>query len=1743
MHVRKDSKGKDVRRADFGEGPVDESAGKVQLAKALEDLPVVEQLQALSPSRPLQQKTDDKGMPWLPSPVQTTGGGASADSIKQTAASGFSGSSGPLPHLDKIQESFGSHDVSGVKAHVGGPAADANTAMGAEAYASGDKVAFKDSPSLHTAAHEATHVIQQGAGVSLKDGVGQHGDKYERHADKVADKVVRGESAQGLLDATHGSGSTTSRTTQTTVQGDAGALTGLPYTALSLLGVQIPVAELPFEIKGSKAIIPLDRQIGGLNLGTAETDLKTGAGKIDGQVPIPLGKVFNGVFDMEVDTSGKIRAETKGATVGIGRIATGTLDMVITNEGVTGSGEFSVGKDLGISRLIAVPRGSSVVVPEFNFPFAGGGHVVFQQAEVKVHPFGSRKTGEARAQVTELHYDIGAGLVNGEGTFAVVRALKPKKKKGGYNLMVMPQTQGQFVIENNKVTRVEGTILACLKQGTKPFIDGQFVGEVLPQEGLISGQGDLSIHAEKEFNLTRFSVTVGGKPKQHGKAKEGESLEAGGGGKKKNKKMRWKSKPIVGRVWLENNDIVAFGGTVPFSIISNYPEFRSIDEDPTKPKKLFTGTATFKWGLGKGIELLDAMATARFEMLRYDKAGENSSFMILVGQKPKPAPKPEAEGEAPDTGGKKKKKKKKPAATSLHVLITNNELQSVSLNNVMWEYKKTFGSGKLLHLSGAMNATWNHAQREIDGTLSGHLRKAFPVQQGIGPNKAILKRGGGATLSIAGSAFQSFGLHGVNFLVSHQLGAQTVNLVGMLNEGSYNAGSGLSMDARLTQKNRLTFGQGRNRIRIDKGGTVHVAYANSQLQLLDFAKLGIMARFGRKKYSGRLDRLTYDGSNVTVKAFVDLGLPPQVLAQSPGIRLKQGSELGIEMENGIPTGFEGTIVADILDSKHKPLAEAQITVSDVDLSQGLPLISGSVKITSARPISLMDGKLTLAPGAAAGATLKKNQLESLELQKIGLKLMALQEKGVDGYIESAKLANTKKGPKISLSGGSLGPLYFMNNKLEVGLEDIGLTDSKDFTATVAGKYKLNEKASAWLKGKLSSANNFIPEVKLGGKMDVNLLEGRPLFKLGDFDKPKQLLDFAANFTVVVVPCSFGIEVGTALQAGTTDLVLSTELNTEFFSLDPEKFEMPDFKVGASLTGGLYAMGMLQVAFKGGVGMLPYAFVGIKVPATGYLKPTITGTGKGTFESKGGKLGGDLDVDLGLATDLDLSLAPCLNLTIFDHEFDTPELFEKKHTFSDLLGFSKNWNWKFGPLHGEKPSQESLTQDSGGTIEQDFAQKESEKASVAPATQPGGALPGTSDGGGMMDELKHVTKLVGVVGKFSDILNVVQKAIRFEIPDDPGLGTIEDLVTKGVDLEGLIGAFDRFEQACREAEESGALQWLQDKLPEGWKFLPDLIRYYLDTVDFVADGIEAGMDLLGFDTPEKVRAECDARLAAGLAERGGVNKVADALRAQGIEFTWAKTIAKWMHEDGPFGYTTRSIWAPYFEIGADDDFTEFYLSFMENASLETDAYAMKLRLAGVDRGTIEVLKARYFHTYCQHDYRIDHSGIQENEAKTGRIKVLTGKEEALYSTFAIDYSNKLIAKGLDSQSALNIANYRACILAEAMPTRDDASSADKLASAKVFFNGMSPGEAERTAFQRLEQLTPEIEEYKNDLISKGVDEGRAAEVAADMQTYRMAPTEVLLADGSSSPNAFVEMFKTNWKNEEKLALDSAGKKKA
>lgn len=173
--------------------------GKATLTASLPSDAAPVQARSIDPGK----ATLTAGLPLDAAPVQRKQSLATTLSPEATHAAADEGTRGggePLPFREQIQTSFGAHDISDVRAHVGGNAANASEAIGARAYATGRNVAFAGAPDLHTAAHEAAHVVQQRGTVQLKGGIGEAGDAYERHADAVADRVVQGAPAGDLLD-------------------------------------------------------------------------------------------------------------------------------------------------------------------------------------------------------------------------------------------------------------------------------------------------------------------------------------------------------------------------------------------------------------------------------------------------------------------------------------------------------------------------------------------------------------------------------------------------------------------------------------------------------------------------------------------------------------------------------------------------------------------------------------------------------------------------------------------------------------------------------------------------------------------------------------------------------------------------------------------------------------------------------------------------------------------------------------------------------------------------------------------------------------------------------------------------------------------------------------------------------------------------------------------------------------------------------------------------------------------------------------------------------------------------------------------------------------------------------------------------------------------------------------------------------------------------------------------------------
>ena len=218
--MRFDSRSGGVGDAHQDLDPVADAPGRRTLAEQLAAPPAITgSLQARSATTSAPAVEDRSSLSGVHRPTlasmfgghlrRDAGGPPSDASPEAAAARGIATPSTPLPFLSLIQRSFGRHDVASVQAHVGDTATASARALNADAYATGNHVVLGPSADLFTVAHEAAHVVQQRGGIQLK-GLGQAGDVHEQHADEVAVLVVRGESAEAVLDrGAGGSGSTT----------------------------------------------------------------------------------------------------------------------------------------------------------------------------------------------------------------------------------------------------------------------------------------------------------------------------------------------------------------------------------------------------------------------------------------------------------------------------------------------------------------------------------------------------------------------------------------------------------------------------------------------------------------------------------------------------------------------------------------------------------------------------------------------------------------------------------------------------------------------------------------------------------------------------------------------------------------------------------------------------------------------------------------------------------------------------------------------------------------------------------------------------------------------------------------------------------------------------------------------------------------------------------------------------------------------------------------------------------------------------------------------------------------------------------------------------------------------------------------------------------------------------------------------------------------------------------------------
>ncbi len=131
-------------------------------------------------ARDREEELESVEEPWRPAPGKRS---------RTAGLRGHASELAPFPHRAAIERAF--EQAVPDRARLG--AADDCAAIGAEAFAVGDQVAFaRREPALHTAAHEAAHVLQE------RSGAGGATD-LEAHAEQAAALVVQGQSAAHLF--------------------------------------------------------------------------------------------------------------------------------------------------------------------------------------------------------------------------------------------------------------------------------------------------------------------------------------------------------------------------------------------------------------------------------------------------------------------------------------------------------------------------------------------------------------------------------------------------------------------------------------------------------------------------------------------------------------------------------------------------------------------------------------------------------------------------------------------------------------------------------------------------------------------------------------------------------------------------------------------------------------------------------------------------------------------------------------------------------------------------------------------------------------------------------------------------------------------------------------------------------------------------------------------------------------------------------------------------------------------------------------------------------------------------------------------------------------------------------------------------------------------------------------------------------------------------------------------------------
>ena len=626
------------------------------------------------------------------------------------------------------------------------------------------------------------------------------------------------------------------------------------------------------------------------------------------------------------------------------------------------------------------------------------------------------------------------------------------------------------------------------------------------------------------------------------------------------------------------------------------------------------------------------------------------------------------------------------------------------------------------------------------------------------------------------------------------------------------------------------------------------------------------ARLGKKMVRGSLNSLVSTGESIwTYEASIPI-IGDLISRNSPALRLKSGA-LGFDVTDNSLNGFNGKITADALDAQDQEFAQVDVTVDKLDFtSTGWP-ITGGADLMLTRPLELLDGKIIIHEGASVKTRLEHNKIDALWFENVFFTVDALQSGGVSGHLTSLMYENADAGPIISFRGGSIDPVSFLDGKLSIGLNDLSFDSGGEFNAQIDGVMAPNEFMSCGVTGTLNSAD-WLPMLDIIGCLDAPLLPANTWFQMPGDGGLKKLLSLNTTASLYGVPINFAMDLSTQMGLGNTPVNVLAEVCIKDFALDPLQPKLPDISATVAVTGGIWADAQLELTPAISVGIPGVLCAGLDVPvsASGAVNAAVDATG--TFDIKDGLSGGELAFNVNVAPVINLNFAPVIKGQFLGNDW-SQEVFNGSYSFNDFFNWNKSWSIAFGELHGDASSGSgSLASLESGEASQELEMLRVDKETLPTSDDLNKPLPGTSEGQGLLGDIKHLQNTVSVVAKFMDVITWLQKSIGISLSDIPREFTYDAIANLAKKIKvkpsEVAKIFTDFHKACELAEEAGTLKWFEDQLPKNLSLLPGLIEAYLATVELGYDGAASIASCFGVEDPRKLRARMDREMAASVA---------------------------------------------------------------------------------------------------------------------------------------------------------------------------------------------------------------------------------------------------------------------------------------